>query len=71
MGIEKNVELLTIEGLTVRLTHPDKLYFSAHTNLSKLDIVHYFLSVAPGALAGCGRRSRAASSRPAGGAARP
>ena len=52
MGIEKNVELLTLEGLTVRLTHPDKLYFSAHTNLSKLDIVHYFLSVAPGALAG-------------------
>jgi bifunctional non-homologous end joining protein LigD len=52
VGIEKNVELLTIEGLTVRLTHPDKLYFSAHTNLSKLDIVHYFLSVAPGALAG-------------------
>ncbi len=52
MGIEKNVELLTIDGLTVRLTNPDKLYFSAHTNLSKLDIVHYFLSVAPGALAG-------------------
>jgi DNA ligase D-like protein (predicted polymerase) len=52
VGIEKNVELLTLEGLTVRLTHPDKLYFSAHTNLSKLDIVHYFLSVAPGALAG-------------------
>ena len=52
MGIEENIELLTIEGLTVRLTHPDKLYFSAHTNLSKLDIVHYFLSVAPGALAG-------------------
>jgi len=52
VGIEKNVELLTIEGFTVRLTHPDKLYFSAHTNLSKFDIVHYFLSVAPGALAG-------------------
>jgi bifunctional non-homologous end joining protein LigD len=52
VGIEKNVELLTLEGLTVRLTHPEKLYFSAHTNLSKLDIVHYFLSVAPGALAG-------------------
>jgi bifunctional non-homologous end joining protein LigD len=52
MGIEKNIELLTIEGLEVRLTHPDKPYFSTRTNLSKLDIIRYFLSVAPGALGG-------------------
>ena len=31
---------------------PDKLYFSKQTKLSKLDLVRYYLSVAPGALAG-------------------
>jgi DNA ligase D-like protein (predicted polymerase) len=34
------------------VTHPEKAYFSRETKLSKLDIVHYYLSVAPGALAG-------------------
>src|SRR5947208_3115305 len=32
--------------------HPDKLYFSAQARISKLDLVHYYLSIAPGALAG-------------------
>lgn len=45
-------EVLTIEGHEVRLTHPDKPYFSKQTKLSKLDLVRYYLSVAPGALAG-------------------
>jgi bifunctional non-homologous end joining protein LigD len=45
-------EVLTIEGREVRVTHPDKLYFSKQTRLSKLDLVHYYVSVAPGALAG-------------------
>src|SRR6202521_5640715 len=45
-------EVLSIEGREVRLTHPDKPYFSRQTKLSKLDIVRYYLSVAPGALAG-------------------
>ena len=31
---------------------PDKPYFSKQTKLSKLDLVRYYLSVAPGALAG-------------------
>ncbi|HEY3302446.1 MAG TPA: DNA polymerase domain-containing protein [Candidatus Binatia bacterium] len=44
--------VLTIEGREVRVTHPDKLYFSQQTKLSKLDLVRYYLSVAPGALAG-------------------
>jgi DNA ligase D-like protein (predicted polymerase) len=51
----KNVEeaeLLSIEGRQVRVTHPDKLYFSRQTKLSKLDLVRYYLSVSPGALAG-------------------
>jgi DNA ligase D-like protein (predicted polymerase) len=34
------------------VTNPDKPYFSTETKLSKLDLVRYYLSVAPGALAG-------------------
>jgi bifunctional non-homologous end joining protein LigD len=49
---EEAAEVLSIEGREVRVTHPDKLYFSRQTKLSKLDLVHYYLSVAPGALAG-------------------
>src|ERR671914_1298868 len=44
--------VLSIEGREVRVTPPDKPYFSKQTRLSKLDLVRYFLSVAPGALAG-------------------
>jgi bifunctional non-homologous end joining protein LigD len=47
-----DVELLSIEGHEVRVTHPGKLYFSRETQLSKLDLVRYYLSVAPGALQG-------------------
>jgi len=46
------VEILSIEGREVRVTHPDKLYFSRLTKLTKLDIVRYYLAVSPGALAG-------------------
>src|SRR6266436_7981315 len=49
---DDTVEVLSIEGREVRVTHPDKLYFSKQTKLSKLDLVRYYLSVAPGALAG-------------------
>src|SRR6185503_14186750 len=45
-------EVLTIEGREVRVTNPDKPYFSLQTKLSKLELVRYYLSVAPGALAG-------------------
>ena len=45
-------ELLSIDGHEVRVSNPDKLYFSKQTKLSKLDLVRYYLSVAPGALAG-------------------
>ena len=43
-------EILSIEGREVRVTNPDKLYFSKQTKLSKLDLVRYYLLVAPGAL---------------------
>ena len=36
----------------MRVTHPDKPYFTKQVKLSKLDIVRYYLSIAPGALAG-------------------
>ncbi len=51
MGKE-SVELLSIEGREIRVTHPEKPYFSKQVKLSKLDIVSYYLSIAPGALAG-------------------
>jgi DNA ligase D-like protein (predicted polymerase) len=49
---EGAAEILSIDGREVRITHPDKLYFSKQIRLSKLDIVQYYLSVASGALAG-------------------
>ena len=49
---EPQAEVLTIDGREVRVTNPDKPYFSLQTKLSKLDLVRYYLSVAPGALAG-------------------
>jgi len=49
---EETAETLSIEGRDVRVTHPHKPYFSKHVKLSKLDVVRYYLSVAPGALAG-------------------
>jgi bifunctional non-homologous end joining protein LigD len=52
VGKEQATELLVIQGREVRVTHPDKPYFSRQTKLSKLDIVRYYLSVSPGALAG-------------------
>jgi bifunctional non-homologous end joining protein LigD len=44
-------EVLTIDGREVRITNPDKLYFS-QAKITKLDLVRYYLSVAPAALAG-------------------
>jgi bifunctional non-homologous end joining protein LigD len=53
---EDAAEVLTIEGREVRITHPDKPYFTKATKLSKLDLVRYYLAVAPGALAGIRNR---------------
>ena len=50
--MEEATELLSIEGREVRVTHPDKLYFSKQKRVSKLDLIRYYLSVAPGALNG-------------------
>ena len=49
---DEAAELVSIDGREVRVTHPEKLYFSKQTKLSKLDVVRYYLSIAPGALLG-------------------
>jgi len=41
-----------MNGRELRVTHAGKLYFSRQTKLSKLDLVRYYMAVAPGALAG-------------------
>ena len=52
MGKEPASEVLSLDGREVRVTNPDKLYFSSQLRISKLDVVRYYLSVADGALAG-------------------
>jgi bifunctional non-homologous end joining protein LigD len=49
---DETSESLSIDGHDVKVTHPDKLYFSKELKLTKLDLVRYYLSVAPGALQG-------------------
>jgi bifunctional non-homologous end joining protein LigD len=49
---EEAAEVLSIDGREVRVTHPSKPYFSKQTKVSKLELVRYYLSVAPGALNG-------------------
>jgi bifunctional non-homologous end joining protein LigD len=49
---EDATELLSIDGREVRVSNPGKLYFSKQTRVTKLELVRYYLSIAPGALAG-------------------
>lgn len=49
---EDTAAVLSVGGQEVRVSHPEKLYFSKEARLSKLDLVNYYLAVAPGALAG-------------------
>ena len=52
----KEVEILTILGHEVPVTNPEKLYFSQQVKVTKLELVRYYLSVAPPALAGIRNR---------------
>ena len=52
MKQEADAEVISVNGREVRVTHPSKPYFSAETKLSKIDLVRYYLSVAPGAING-------------------
>jgi DNA ligase D-like protein (predicted polymerase) len=49
---KEQAEVLMVDGREVRITHPDKPYFTLETKLTKLELVRYYLSIAPGALAG-------------------
>jgi DNA ligase D-like protein (predicted polymerase) len=49
---ESGNKVLSIEGREVQITNPTKFYFSSQAKVSKLELVQYYLSVAPGALAG-------------------
>src|SRR5256885_7608708 len=51
-------EVLEVAGRAVTISNPDKVFFprSGHT---KLDLVRYYLAVAPGALRGVGGRPMA------------
>ena len=48
----KEVTDLPIDGRVVRVTNPSKPYFAADVKLTKLELVQYYLAVAPGALNG-------------------
>jgi DNA ligase D-like protein (predicted polymerase) len=52
MAKPDDAELLEVAGRTVRISSPHKVYFSRDVQLTKLDVVRYFLAVAPGALRG-------------------
>ena len=51
MAKEAASQVLSLAGREIRISHPDKLYFF-QARVSKLDLVRYYLAVAPGALAG-------------------
>jgi bifunctional non-homologous end joining protein LigD len=58
MAKKETAEVLSIDGREVRISNPDKPYFSRDVKLSKLDVVRYYMSVASGAVAGiCDRPS--------------
>ncbi len=52
MSKKDNAHVLSIDGRDVRISNPDKAYFARDVQLSKLDVVEYYLSVAGGAVAG-------------------
>jgi bifunctional non-homologous end joining protein LigD len=62
-------EILEVDGFDVRVTNPDKVFFpeAAGGSITKLDVVNYYASVAPAALAsGCRDRPEILHRFPAG-----
>ena len=49
MSEDEDAVTIDVEGRAVRITHPDKPYFTRGVQLTKRDIVDYYLAVAPGA----------------------
>jgi bifunctional non-homologous end joining protein LigD len=52
MAKSDDAELLEVGGRVVRISSPSKPYFTRGVQLRKIDLVRYFLAVAPGALRG-------------------
>jgi DNA ligase D-like protein (predicted polymerase) len=52
MAKQEAAEILHVDGREIRVTNANKPYFSRAVRLSKLDLVRYYLAVAPGALIG-------------------
>ena len=48
----KEATELDIDGRSVRVSNPSKLYFAGPVEVTKLELVQYYLSVAAGALNG-------------------
>jgi bifunctional non-homologous end joining protein LigD len=48
----KEATELEVGGRVVRVSNPSKLYFAADVKVTKLELVRYYLAVAPGALNG-------------------
>jgi bifunctional non-homologous end joining protein LigD len=53
---EEDAAVLAVGGREVRVTHPEKLYFSRAARVTKLELVRYYLAVADGALRGIAGR---------------
>jgi DNA ligase D-like protein (predicted polymerase) len=56
MAKPEAAEVLTIDGREVRVTNPNKPYFTRDVKLTKLEVAEYYLSVAEGALNGIRNR---------------
>ncbi len=50
MSAKAAARVLEVGGREVRVSNPDKVYFPA-AGITKLELVQYYLDVAPGALA--------------------
>jgi DNA ligase D-like protein (predicted polymerase) len=51
----RRAETLTVAGRDIAISHPDKILFPARGH-TKLDLAHYYVAVADGALRGAGNR---------------
>ena len=56
MAKPDDAALLELDGGTVRISNPAKLYFQREVQLSKLELVNYYMAIAPGALRGIRER---------------
>ena len=56
MPKDSDMAVLALDGRAVRITHPSKLYFSRDVQLTKLDLVNYYLAMLPGVLQAIGDR---------------